>query len=90
LKISLSQAVVNDSRRRTVFIRDTVTAQECLSGLQPEGTKSSHLNRKKVRSKNKTYKKYAKNTKLFSQNKCKAAVGIAITYFKTSDCFTKI
>jgi hypothetical protein len=73
-----------------MFIRDTGTAKEHLYGLQSESTRSSHLNRKKVRSKNKTYKKYANNTKLSSQNKCKAAAGIAITCLRTSQCFTKI
>lgn len=73
-----------------MFIRDTVTAKEHLYGLQSESTKSALLNEKKVRLKNKTYKKYANNTKLFSQNKGKSAVDITTICFRARECFTKI
>jgi len=73
-----------------MFIRDTVTTKEHLYGLQSESTQGALLNEKKVHSKNKTYKKYANNTRLSSQSKSKPAVNIAITCFRTSDCFTKI
>ncbi len=51
-----------------MLIRDTVTAQERLSGLQPKYTKNRPFNRREVRSKSKKHTRYAENTQLFSKN----------------------
>ncbi len=51
-----------------MLIRDTVTAQERLSGLQTKGIRNRLFNKRQMATKNKKYKKSPENTQLLLKN----------------------